>query len=157
MGILLILFIGFIGSLGFTCFVSCRLKKEGPFIEYYGSVTIIVGKAITYVFGAFLLIAIQTALYYKCLSPFQTEMHEERYKTIIYMMESSSCRDENGYLTDGAISLIEMWNEDVSYNKKIRDNFFTNLYTYDCYDQLETIDLEVLNINKKERLHHGQK
>lgn len=144
MGILLILFIGFIGSLGFTCFVSCRLKKEGPFIEYYGSVPIIVGKAITYVFGAFLLISIVTALYYKCLSPFEAELHDEKYKTITYMIESGACRDEHGYLTDDAILVIEMWNEDVSYNKKMRNNFFTNLYTYDCYDQLETIDLETV-------------
>lgn len=144
MGILLILFIGFIGSLGFTCFVSCRLKKEGPFIEYYGSVPIIVGKAITYVFGAFLLISIVTALYYKCLSPFEAELHDEKYKTITYMIESGACRDEHGYLTNNAILAIEMWNEDVAYNKKMRSNFFTNLYTYDCYDQLETIDLETV-------------
>ena len=144
MGILIIMFIGFIGSLSFTFLISCRLKKEGPFIEHYGSVSIIVGKAITFVFGAFLLISIVTALYYKCLSPFEAELHDEKYKTITYMIESGACRDEQGYLTDDAILVIEMWNEDVSYNKKMRSNFFTNLYTYDCYDQLETIDLETV-------------
>lgn len=149
MGILLILFIGVIGGIIFTYLVAYHQKKEGILIIHYSSVPFIVGRAVTNVFGAFLLIAILTALYYKCLSPFQTEMHEEKYKTITYMIESGSCRDENGYLTDGAILAIEMWNEDVSYHKKLRNNFFTNLYTYDCYDQLETIDLEVLNMNKK--------
>lgn len=149
MGVMLILFIGLVGGLIFICVESCNLKKEGVFIEHFSSGPYIVGSAITYVFGLFLLIAILTALYYKCLSPFQAEMHEEKYRTITYMIESEACRDENGYLTDGAILAIEMWNEDVSYHKKLRDNFFTNLYTYDCYDQLETIDLEVLNMNKK--------
>lgn len=148
MGVMLILFIGLVGGLIIICVESCNLKKEGVFIGHFSSGPYIVGSAITYVFGSFLLIAILTALYYKCLSPFQAEMYDEKYRTITYMVESEACRDENGYLTGGAILAIEMWNEDVSYHKKLRDNFFTNLYTYDCYDQLETIDLEVLNMNK---------
>lgn len=148
MGILLILFVGLSCGLIFTYIVSCNLKKESVFIEHFSSGPFVVGSAITYVFGSFLLIAILTALYYKCLSPFQTAMHEEKYKTITYMIESGACRDENGCLTDGAILAIERWNEDVSYNKKMRENFFTNLYTYDFYDQLEPIDLETVIIKE---------
>lgn len=157
MGILLILFLGFICSLGFTCFDSCKIKKEGSNIVDYGSIPLLVGKAVTYVIGVFLLITILTALYFKCLDPFQTEIHEERYRTITYMIESEACRDENGHLSDGAILAIEMWNEDVSYHKKLRNNFFTNLYTFNCYDQLETIDLGVLITNEKEGLYYGEK
>lgn len=70
------------------------------------------------------------------------ERNKERYKTLIYKLETEEARDEFGLLNKEIIDEIQEWNEDVVYYKNIQDNFWTGVYYPNVFDQFETIELK---------------
>lgn len=72
----------------------------------------------------------------------KVEQSKERYEAITYKVESGACRDEFGLLNKEVIDEIQNWNEDVVYEQKIQNNFWTGIFHPNVYDQFETIDYE---------------
>lgn len=65
---------------------------------------------------------------------------KERYNAIIYKVESGACRDEFGLLNKKVIDEIQDWNESVTYNKNIQEDFWVGIFIPNVYDQFEIID-----------------
>lgn len=70
----------------------------------------------------------------------QVEKLKERYNAITYKVESGACRDEFGLLNKEVIDEIQDWNESITYNKNIQENFWIGIFIPNVYDQFETID-----------------
>lgn len=70
----------------------------------------------------------------------QVEKSKERYNAIIYKVESGACRDEFGLLNKKVIDEIQDWNESVTYNKNIQEDFWVGIFIPNVYDQFEIID-----------------
>ena len=67
-------------------------------------------------------------------------MHTETYNSLIYKMESTTCRDEFGFLNKEVIDEVAEWNETISYKKIAQDNIWVGCFTPDIYDDFELID-----------------
>lgn len=70
----------------------------------------------------------------------QVEKSKERYNAITYKVESGACRDEFGLLNKEVIDDIQDWNESITYNKNIQEDFWVGIFIPNVYDQFETID-----------------
>lgn len=70
----------------------------------------------------------------------QVEKSKERYNAITYKVESGACRDEFGLLNKEVIDEIQDWNESITYNKNIQEDFWVGIFIPNVYDQFEIID-----------------
>jgi hypothetical protein len=68
--------------------------------------------------------------------------NNERYKALIYKVESGACRDELGLLSKEVIDEIQEWNESAVRNQRLQNDFWIGVFVPDIYDKLETIDYE---------------
>ena len=66
--------------------------------------------------------------------------YTETYNSLIYKMESTTCRDEFGFLNKEVIDEVTEWNETISYNKIAQDNIWVGCFTPNIYDDFELID-----------------
>lgn len=72
----------------------------------------------------------------------------ERYKSLMYKVETESCRDEFGIINKDYIDEIQSWNESLAYNKQVQRNFWIGIFTPNIYDEFELIDLNSIEYKK---------
>ena len=75
----------------------------------------------------------------------QLEQNRELYNALTYKMESTSCRDEFGFLSKEVIDEVQEWNKDVRYYQSAQDDFWVGIFYPNVYDEFETIDYESYN------------
>lgn len=73
------------------------------------------------------------------------EKNREIYDAITYKMESTTCRDEFGFLSKEVIDEVQEWNKDVRYYQSAQDDFWVGIFYPNVFDQFETIDYESYN------------
>lgn len=64
----------------------------------------------------------------------------EIYNSLIYKMESTTCRDEFGFLNKEVIDEVANWNKDVQRGKAMQNNPWVGCFYPNIYDQFELID-----------------
>lgn len=64
----------------------------------------------------------------------------EIYNSLIYKMESTTCRDEFGFLNKEVIDEVAEWNKDLRRYKAIGNSPWVGCFYPDIYDQFELID-----------------
>ena len=73
------------------------------------------------------------------------EQNKEIYNALTYKMESTSCRDEFGFLSKEVIDEVQVWNTDVIYYQSAQDDFWVGIFYPNVYDEFKTIDYESYN------------
>lgn len=73
------------------------------------------------------------------------EKNREFYDALTYKMESTTCRDEFGFLSKEVIDEVQEWNKDVRYHQSAQDDFWVGIFYPNVFDQFETIDYESYN------------
>ena len=73
------------------------------------------------------------------------EQNREVYNALTYKMESTTCRDEFGFLSKEVIDEVQEWNEDVRYYQSAQDDFWVGIFYPNVYDEFEIIDYESYN------------
>ena len=73
------------------------------------------------------------------------EMNRECYNALTYKMESTTCRDEFGFLSKEVIDEVQEWNQDVKYIQAAQDDFWVGIFHPNVFDEFETIDYESYN------------
>lgn len=73
------------------------------------------------------------------------EENREVYNALTYKMESTSCRDEFGFLSKEVIDEVQDWNQDVRYYQSAQDDFWVGIFIPNVYDEFKTIDYETYN------------
>ena len=74
--------------------------------------------------------------------PAKLEEKQETYAALTYKMESTTCRDEFGFLSKEVIDEVQEWNTDVRYYKAAQKDPWVGIWVPDIYDNLETIEYE---------------
>lgn len=73
------------------------------------------------------------------------EQKREAYNALTYKMESTTCRDDFGFLSKEVIDEVQEWNEDVRYYQAAQHDFWVGIFHPNVYDEFETIDYESYN------------
>lgn len=73
------------------------------------------------------------------------EANKERYKALIYKVESGACRDDFGLLSKEVIDEVQEWNTDLASYQEIQDDFWLGIFYPNVYDEVEKIDYERYN------------
>lgn len=109
------------------------LYQNDDTIESFGWATV----AVSGIIMAIMVIVLVSN--YICVNA-QVEKSKERYNAITYKVEGGACRDEFGLLNKEVIDDIQDWNESITYNKNIQEDFWVGIFIPNVYDQFETID-----------------
>ena len=64
----------------------------------------------------------------------------EIYNSLIYKMESTTCRDEVGFLNKEVIDEVSNWNRDLQHGKVMQNNPWVGWFYPNIFDQFEIID-----------------
>ena len=72
----------------------------------------------------------------------KVEKHNARYESLVYQYENDIYENDNDLGKKDLMDDIQSWNEDVSYRKKIQDDFWLGIYYPNIYDQFEKIELK---------------
>ena len=62
------------------------------------------------------------------------------YNSLIYKMESTTCRDEFGFLNKEVIDEVTKWNQDLAKNKSLQRDPWIGCFTPNIFDEFEFID-----------------
>lgn len=73
------------------------------------------------------------------------EQYRETYNALTYKMESTTCRDEFGFLSKEVIDEVQEWNKNIRYCKSAQDDFWVGIFYPNAYDEFKTIDYETYN------------
>lgn len=101
-----------------------------------------VGGLITVVFGIIFIFMAIIGLKNAITAPSKAAVYQERYKALVYKVESEACRDEFGLLNKEIIDEVQEWNTELVYRKKMHDSIWVGCFYPNIYDGLETIDYE---------------
>lgn len=72
----------------------------------------------------------------------KVERYNARYESLVYQYENDIYDNDNDIGKKELMDDIQSWNEDVSYRKKIQDDFWLGIYYPNIYDQFEKIELK---------------
>lgn len=70
------------------------------------------------------------------------EANREIYNALTYKMESTTCRDEFGFLSKEVIDEVQEWNKDVRRYQASQDDFWVGIFYPNVFDEFKTIDYE---------------
>lgn len=73
------------------------------------------------------------------------EQRRETYDALTYKMESTTCRDEFGFLSKEVIDEVQEWNKDVRYYQTVQDDLWVGIFYPNVFDEFKTIDYESYN------------
>lgn len=108
---------------------------------YYNSDGLIVTGAVTFWLAMLaIVISLIGILIAYSEAPGLIASNEARYDALTYKMESTTCRDEFGFLSKEVIDEVQNWNEDLAGNKAMQRNFWIGIYIPNIYDSFEFID-----------------
>lgn len=62
------------------------------------------------------------------------------YDSLIYKMESTTCRDEFGFLNKEVIDEVAKWNQNLARNKSLQRDPWIGCFTPNIFDEFEFID-----------------
>ena len=69
----------------------------------------------------------------------------ETHTALVYKMESTTCRDEFGFLSKDVIDDVQEWNETIRKNQALQDDFWIGIFVPNIYDEFQLIDYESYN------------
>ena len=72
----------------------------------------------------------------------KVERYNARYESLVYQYENDIYENDNDLGKKELMDDIQEWNEDLSYRKKIQDDFWLGIYYPNIYDQFEKIELK---------------
>ena len=72
----------------------------------------------------------------------KVERCNARYESLVYQYENDIYDNDNDIGKKELMDDIQSWNEDLSYRKKIQDDFWLGIYYPNIYDQFEKIELK---------------
>ena len=72
----------------------------------------------------------------------KVERYNARYESLVYQYENDIYENDNDLGKKELMDDIQEWNEDLSYRKKIQDDFWLGIYCPNIYDQFEKIELK---------------
>ena len=72
----------------------------------------------------------------------KVERYNARYESLVYQYENDIYDNDNDIGKKELMDDIQSWNEDVSYRKKIQDDFWLGIYYPNTYYQFEKIELK---------------
>ena len=108
---------------------------------YYNSdILLTAGAVILWLAMAAVIISLITILVVYGGAPGDVAINEARYEALTYKMESTTCRDEFGFLSKEVIDEVQNWNEDLAGDKAMQRNFWIGIYIPNIYDNFEFID-----------------
>ena len=120
-------------------------KEKHPFLYWHDEDIKDVGIGMT-IFSAFAVIVM---LFFIIVSHSNVEARLERereiYDALTYKMESTTCRDEFGFLSKEVIDEVQEWNKDVRYYQTAQDDLWIGIFYPNVFDEFETIDYESYN------------
>lgn len=88
------------------------------------------------------LISIVIILFYHIGLDAKVERYNARYESLVYQYENNIYENDNDLGKRELMNDIQSWNEDLSYRKKIQDDFWLGIYYPNIYDQFEKIELK---------------
>lgn len=97
------------------------------------------------VISTFMLIGIIVS---NCSAKGYLVANQEKYKSLIYKVETEEVRDEFGIINKEYIDEIQRWNEDVVKYKAMQRDFWIGIFYPNIFDEFETIDLEDIQYKK---------
>lgn len=88
------------------------------------------------------MVSIVIILFYHIGLDAKVERYNARYESLVYQYENDIYDNDNDLGKKELMDDIQEWNEDLSYRKKIQDDFWLGIYYPNIYDQFEKIELK---------------
>ena len=120
-------------------------EKKHPFLYWHDEKIGIFGFATAIVSGAVAIIMLFIIIISHSNVEARVERNREIYDALTYKMESTTCRDEFGFLSKEVIDEVQEWNKDVRYYQTVQDDLWVGIFYPNVFDEFETIDYESYN------------
>lgn len=120
-------------------------RKNNPFLYHNGESIGFIG-IITSIFSMIVIIIMLICIICNHTNvDANLEKHRETYDALTYKMESTTCRDEFGFLSKEVIDEVQEWNKDIRYYQAAQDDFWVGIFYPNVFDEFATIDYESYN------------
>lgn len=71
----------------------------------------------------------------------QLKLYNERYNSLVYQLENNFYDNDNDLGLQELMKNIQLWNEDLAFNKEAQDDFWIGIFYPDIYDEFDYIEL----------------
>jgi hypothetical protein len=120
-------------------------REKHPFLYWHDENIEVFGSLTAIVSGVVAIIMLFAIIISHSNVEARLEREREIYDALTYKMESTTCRDEFGFLSKEVIDEVQEWNKDVRYHQSVQDDLWFGIFYPNVYDEFETIDYESYN------------
>lgn len=120
-------------------------REKHPFLYWHDEKIEVFGCLTTVVSGVVAIIMLFIIILSHSNVEARLEREREIYDALTYKMESTTCRDEFGFLSKEVIDEVQEWNKDVRYHQAVQDDLWIGIFYPNVYDEFETISYESYN------------